>query len=167
MPGRKNEIGNTYGRLCVLALAKSKHKGARWSCQCSCGNITIVKGIDLRRKHVKSCGCLQKEIASQNKFGRNINYIDGRSNHPLYKTYCGMLERCYNRKSEAYKWYGALGIMVCNEWLNNFWQFVTDMGFKPEGMSIERINTFGNYEPSNCKWATITEQNRNQRRHYK
>lgn len=86
----------------------------------------------------------------------------GMSNKSEYNIWCNIKTRCYNKKTKRYKDYGAIGIKVCEEWLNDFPKFLSDMGDRPSNKhSIERINPYGNYEPSNCKWATQTEQARN------
>ena len=84
-----------------------------------------------------------------------------------YDIWKQMKQRCFNSRCAAYKYYGARGITVCKEWIESFDTFLKDMGFRPEGLSIERIDNDGNYEPSNCKWATTAEQNRNQQKHRK
>ena len=87
--------------------------------------------------------------------------------HYLYSTWIGMKVRCYNPKRTNYQYYGARGIKVCQRWLDDFWNFVEDMGDRPEGHTLDRIETDGNYEPSNCKWSTHSEQASNKRPHTK
>lgn len=158
----KNEIGNIYGRLRVVSRSGRKHGAATWLCVCDCGNETTVKGIDLRRRHTQSCGCLHSESAAQNK----NSLIDLRTKHPLYAIYRGMLNRCYDKKHKGYRYYGAKGITVCAEWKNDFWAFVRDMGTRPENHSLDRKDGRLGYYKDNCKWSTAKEQNNNQVRYY-
>ena len=86
-----------------------------------------------------------------------------RSRHPLYSTWSNMKGRCYNPNRPVYKYYGGRGIKVCDRWKNSFKLFLKDMGERPEGCTLDRINNDGNYEPTNCKWSTTVEQNKNRR----
>ena len=151
--------GQTFSRLTVIQRGENTSKGqARWICRCVCGNETQVFGSALRNGHSRSCGCLKDETT----VARNTTH--GHATHgisPTYHTWSGMIARCTNPKHRDYKRYGKRGITVCERWLNSFADFLADMGEKPEGMSIDRRNTDGNYEPDNCQWADKTAQSRN------
>lgn len=149
--------GRIFGRLTVQGRAPNRGRTTCWNCQCECGVECIVRGCHLSSGHTLSCGCLQRE------------YNDWRSAHSLkkdraYRIWCGMKTRCFNVRRSEYKNYGARGITVCERWSSSFAAFLQDMGRPQNGMTIDRINNDGNYEPGNCKWATTKEQSRNNRR---
>lgn len=156
---RKVELaGKRIGRLLVLREdGRAPKSGAvLWFCQCDCGNTCVVRGANLTSEMTTSCGCLHKELLS----ARATTH--GRTNDPLYNVWKGMRHRCNNKNDDHYHLYGGRGIAVCERW-NNFENFLKDMGPRPNSnYSIDRINNDGNYEPNNCRWATITEQARNQ-----
>lgn len=141
--------GMTFTRLTVI-----KHVGnGVWWCKCICGVEKSVRGGGLREGRARSCGCLKNELSASRC-----------TKHGMFKTaeyssWRCMINRCYNPKNIAYNRYGGRGITVCSEWLVSFEQFFLDMGKKPSAKhSIERINSNGNYEKNNCKWATQQEQ---------
>ncbi len=121
--------------------------------QCSCGTIKELLSQPIKDGLVKSCGCY------------NISYHTkhGKSYSSEYHTWVSMLQRCMNPKAQSYANYGKRGIKVCKRWTKSFQHFFTDMGIRPLGLTLERINNDGNYTKSNCKWATYKEQNRNRR----
>lgn len=154
--------GMKCGRLTVLTYAYSKDRRAYWECVCECGNKCIAYGKHLRRGTTKSCGCLQRERASE------ANSTHGKSGTRLHRTWQGMRRRTRNKSQWNYKYYGGRGIKVCAEWerFEDFYDWAIANGYK-EGLSIERVDVDGNYEPANCTWIPVNEQQRNKRNNLK
>ena len=153
--------GKKFGKLKVIEYyGNNKYGKALWLCQCDCGKTKIIVGNSLLSKLTSSCGCFNKEMARNRKIKHNL------SQGKLYKVWQGMKTRCYNKNFIYFKNYGGRGINICNEWKNDFSSFYNwaiNNGYK-ENLTIDRINNDGNYEPSNCRWITRAEQNRNQRK---
>lgn len=154
--------GRTFGRLTVVGRASNDGRGkARWMCRCTCSELVIVKGDNLRNGHTQSCGCLSVETTKLRSTSHgHASHTAGAS--PTYRTWSAMIRRCTNQNAVQWPYYGGRGITVCERW-RTFENFLTDMGERPAGKTIDRINVDGDYEPENCRWATAIEQNRNQR----
>lgn len=146
--------GNKYGKLLVVSFSHvNEHKHRCFHVKCDCGVEKIVPGHVLRNGATKSCGCLRGEF-------------HGMSGTRTYTAWCDAKSRCYNTNDIGYKYYGGRGIKICERWWK-FSDFLKDMGECPDGLSLERVNNNGNYEPGNCKWATQKEQCNNNRRNVK
>lgn len=151
--------------LVVVSVGKDKRNNILWDCICECGNRRVVRTSDLTSGKTKSCGC---DIGDRISNGRSKNWYNNKFTPKeiklLYDSYLKMKGRCYNVKRKDYERYGGRGIIVCDRWLESFDNYYEDMGNKPSpNHSVDRIDNNGNYEPSNCKWSTYAEQNRNRR----
>ena len=163
--------GHRFGRLIAQWPCGINQHGIHWLCLCKCGTLHIVRGSYLRHGVSRSCGCLKREESSARRTRDNLRH--GQARHEArsheYQAWRAMRQRCMNPNATGYKYYGGRGIKVCARW-QKFENFIADMGRKPEGrhgkgplFSIDRINNDGNYEPTNCRWATRLQQSRNRR----
>lgn len=160
-PQAEDITGNRYGRLVALEIVRTSTDNGRvkWKCLCDCGEEKIALKSRLVTGNTKSCGCLQRE---------SNNRTHGLSDTREYGMYKNMLRRCYIESTEEYHNYGGRGIKVCDTWREpspkGILNFLEDMGKCPDGLSLDRIDVNGDYEPSNCRWATGSEQMFNQRK---
>lgn len=157
--------GKKFGRLVVIKRVGTSKKGgnAIWLCECSCGQQAVIQAPDLKNNHTQSCGCLQKQITSRRstKHGQTKN----KKMSLTYRSWQGMKTRCLNKNDPTYSNYGGRGISICDRWLK-FENFFEDMGERPPGYELDRIDNNGNYCKLNCRWVTSKINNRNRRNNH-
>jgi len=149
--------GRKFGRLLVEGFAYSKNWNRFWYCICDCGTTKTVQTALLKGGHTKSCGCLSSETTAAR------NFVHGHTTKrfsPTYHSWAAMIQRCTNPKRPYYKYYGGKGIKVCERWVRSFEAFLTDMGERPTGLTLDRIDSEKDYTPENCRWATLETQAR-------
>jgi len=147
--------GQKFNQITILHKVKAKNKSsAFYMCRCDCGTEKIISLAKLKNGNTVSCGCYHKTLKPTFIHGHSV----GNRKTRTYITWRMMRQRCYNPNSDQYKWYGGKGIIVCDRWLNSYVDFLEDMGERPIGKTIDRLDSDGNYEPDNCRWATAKEQ---------
>lgn len=158
------KAGYVFGRLVLLERIETKpNPTGRFLC--ACGNQFVTTIFNVAQTKTTSCGCYRRKITAVRARMLFTKHGHGNRKTPssTYISWTGMKKRCLNSSHDSWKYYGGRGIKVCKRWMK-FENFLKDMGERPEGTSIDRVNNDGNYEHSNCKWSTAKEQQKNKRR---
>jgi hypothetical protein len=150
MPAFIDLTDRRFGKLIVLKEAGRRNGFVTWACICDCGLETIVGGENLRSGNTRSCGCILKPHGHGHRT-------------PTYISWQNMKLRCHYPKATRYKDWGGRGITVCARWRHSFVNFLTDMGERPPGLVLDRIDNSKGYSPANCRWVTYRESNLNKR----
>jgi len=164
-PNFIDRTGHFYGMWYVLGedtARNSARYGTYWVCECECGIVASVRNDHLSRGESTGCGCVTNGGRSRGREDKSCAH-----HHELHATWRTMADRCFNPNVKAYAGYGALGVTMCDRWRHSFFDFLADVGERPDAsMTLDRINPFGDYEPTNVRWATREQQQANKRVNY-
>jgi len=161
-PIKYNPTGERFGRWRVLYRARYNGKLPSWMCVCDCGKLRVVTTYDLKTRHSESCGCFVREKNIGNQYCKTHGHTRRGWCSKTYSSWQGMIERCKGNDARDRKNYTERGITVCERW-KSFDNFLSDMGERPEGKTIDRKNNDNGYYLENCRWATMKEQQNNRR----
>jgi len=155
MANIKDMTGQKFGRILVISYSHISNHEAMWNCKCDCGKEWLVSGHNLRAGNIQSCGCLRNENTGKRFLKKGL------STTRLYNIWRGMRKRCNNPNEKSYKFYGAKGIKVCEEWndFEIFYEWAMNSGYT-DNLTIDRKDNKKNYCPENCQWLTRTENTR-------
>lgn len=162
MPRLIDRKGQRFGRWLLLAKDPRKTRPVRWICRCDCGTERSVSVATLCKGESNSCGCLHNELTVKRQTSHGATKR-GRKWTPEFRSWWSAKQRATNPNLKSAKNYYDRGIRMADAWLNSFEQFLADMGPRPDGMSLDRIDVNRGYEPGNCRWATVKQQRRNTR----
>lgn len=150
--------GARYGRWTIVEFRGERiNRAIACRCRCDCGTERLIAHFRLARGMTRSCGCLRNELNATRHIKHGAWYT------PAYRSWSGMIQRCTNANNPDFHYYGGRGISVCDRWAS-FENFLADMGQPERGLTIDRTDPDGNYEPSNCRWATRAVQSQNRRK---